>query len=54
MLTTSVLETVHDVISHVGHIFDSLQVEELPQTFVLVDGPYMRGKGLRILALCPC
>ena len=44
MLTTSVLETIHGVISHVGHTLDSLCAEKVAQTFILVDSPYNGAK----------
>ena len=40
MLTTSVLETIHEVVTHVGHTFDTLHAEKSARTSISVDGPY--------------
>ena len=40
MLTTSMLETIHEVVTHVGHTFDAFHAEKIAQTFIFVDGPY--------------
>ena len=36
MLATSVLEWIHEVVTHVGHTFDALQAQEVEQTYAVL------------------
>ena len=43
-LMNSVLERIHEVVTHVGHTFDALHAEQIAHTLIFVDGPYAVAK----------
>ena len=40
MLTTSLLETIHEIATHIGHACDALHVKTVVETHISVDGSY--------------
>ena len=44
------LETVHEVGTHVGHTFDAFNAENIAQSLLFFDGPYAVAKKLPYIA----
>ena len=44
ILTTSALETIREVITHVGYTFDALHAEKNAQICIPIDGSYAAAK----------